>query len=82
MVATTCDTAEYGLVPANIKHAVHLLTEAHGYAGPVEHMAAVVGWNSGWFPQDLQAKGRQAAALLAEASRLLAEIEEAERASI
>lgn len=75
MVATVNDPMEYGPVPADVRHAVDRLVQAHGYATPLENMAGVVGWNAKWEASDNRAKCERAAQLLAEAARLLAEVE-------
>jgi hypothetical protein len=74
-MATTTDTAEYGMVPAKLSHAVARLTEAHGYAGPVELMAAEIVWNSRYEAFAVGEKCRRAAQLMAEAAVLLKQAE-------
>ena len=73
---TTTDVAEYGPVPHNVKHAVDLLVQAHGYASPIENMAAVIGWNAKWCPVSQHEEYQRVAALLAEAAGILKRLEQ------
>lgn len=75
MVLTTTDAMEYGPIPANVRHAVDLVTQVHGYAKPVEMIAAVVGWNARFQPQTAGPQFARAAALLAEAAEILERLE-------
>ncbi len=79
---TTTDTMDYGPVPANVKHAVDRLVQAHGFAEPVAIMGAVVAWNSGWCSLNTTKLAAEAGRYLLLAASLLKRVEESQGSAL
>lgn len=68
---TTNDPTNYGPVPSRVDHAVHLVTEVHGYFDTTDALATQVVKASRGEDRATKERMLKAAALLQEAANLL-----------